>query len=141
MTKLIGFSLPVLLTFAIILSSCSKSEDPVPELPSITLQSGGDYVSASKTVTANAPLKFGIRALANSGSNASLVAINMSRNMNGNIQKYDTTFSSNAYNVDLTTTANQQVGKETFTFTVKDNNGQSNSTSLIITTTAPTRGE
>ena len=122
-------------------ASCSKtSEEPVEQKPALTLATETGYISANATVVAKSALKFGIRATANSTSNAPLSGFTLKRTMDGSTQTYDTTFSSATYNADLSTTANTKAGNESFSFTVRDKNGQSNTLNITITTTVPTFG-
>jgi len=117
--------------------SCKKkTTDPADEPPSITLQKGTDYISANTTVVVKDTLKFGIRPTPNSSSGASLSGLTFTRTFNG--ISYDTTYTLPNYNVDLTTIANNVAGNETFTFTIKDANGASASTQVVITTVIPT---
>ena len=124
--------------FLIILAtSCTKdSEDPIipDQAPSISLQNGTDYVYRNDTFTVNTPIKIGIRAFANTSTNANLVDFTFSRTLGGNTQTFDSVFSAATFNVDLLTNANPQVGIETFIFTVKDKNGKMKAVTLLITT-------
>jgi hypothetical protein len=92
------------------------------------------------TVAINADLKFGVRAAANSTSKSGLIDLNMSRTMNGHTNTYDTILPNlSVLNLDLLTKANPAVGNETFTFTVKDKNGQSSGVTLQVTTVPTSR--
>ncbi|MCX6279630.1 MAG: hypothetical protein NT004_16270 [Bacteroidetes bacterium] len=117
--------------------SCKKkTTDPADQPPSISLQTGGNYISASKTVVVKDSLKFGVRATPNSSSGANLTGLVFARTFNGNT--YDTTYILPTYNVDLSTIANSAVGAETFSFAIVDANGASASVHVVITTILPT---
>jgi hypothetical protein len=125
------------LVSVVLATSCSKdSDDPViPEqVPNITLQDGAGYVARSDTFKVNTPMKVGIRATANSSSNANLVNFTFTRTLSGHTQTFDSVFNAAAFNVDLLTNSNPQVGVETFIFTVKDKNGKMKAVTLLITT-------
>ncbi|MDP4282402.1 MAG: hypothetical protein Q8867_09685 [Bacteroidota bacterium] len=121
-----------------LVTSCSKddSTDTSDQKPSLTLQVGSSYTSANTTVTVKTPLLIGIRAMSNSSSSSKLSELILTRTFNGTTSTYDTVFSSTTYNVDFTLLANSQVGTENFVFTIKDKAGQTNTLTLVITTTA-----
>ncbi len=124
--------------FLIVLAtSCTKdSEDPVvpEETPNISLQDGAGYVYRNDTFAVNTPIKVGVRAFANSSSNANLVDFTFTRTLGGNTQTFDSVFNAATFNVDLLTNSNPVVGTETFIFTVKDKNGKMKAVTLLITT-------
>ena len=137
MRKFVFLLASVFMTGLIFFTSCSKDETVTgDQKPSLTLQVGADYISANTSVTVSSPIKIGIRAMSNGTSNAKLASFTMSRTFGGSTQTYDSTFSSSTFNVDLNTEANKSVGDETFLFTVRDKDGQSNTLTIIITTTS-----
>lgn len=128
----------VLIGMVVFMNSCAKdNDDPivVDKKPTLTFQVGGDYISANTTVTVGTALKFGIRAISNTSSNAKLTNFTIARTFNGITETWDSTFNQTNFTLDIETFANAQPGVETYVFTIKDKDGQMSNLTLLITTT------
>jgi hypothetical protein len=133
------FLTAILFSGAAFMTSCSKSEDttPVDQPPTLNLTGGAGFTSSDVTVTVNAAIKVGITAFSNTASNAKLARFTITRVYNNSpFTAYDTTLNTNAYNVNITSTAINVAGQEKWIFRVTDKNGQFKETSFIITTVA-----
>ena len=138
MKKVIFLLSSLCLAGVLVITSCSKksSDDPVVQKPSLVLQQGTGYISSDVTVAINSQLTFGVRAMLNSSSNSPLTEMILSRAFKGNTQTLDSLLNNlTSFNVDFGTEARNEAGQETFTFTIKDKAGQSNTLSVIVTTT------
>ena len=124
---------------AIMLNSCSKSDDPAPTdlTPSIAFVGGAGYTSGDATLEVNAAFKVGITAFSNTSSSAKLVKLAVTRVFNNIPLTSDTVINVSTLNWNLNLTANSLVGAEKWYFKVTDKNNQTKEISFTITTVAP----
>lgn len=139
--KTLKFLLPALIVVFLIGSqSCKKDEEnPQDNPPTISLQNGAGYISASTTVKINDSIKFGIRCTPNGNTGAKITTLKFDRKFND--QNFSNSYNLTSNNVDLSTKANSQVGNETFTLTITDEKGATAATSVVVTTITPTLGK
>lgn len=140
--KTLKFLLAALIVVFLIGSqSCKKDEEnPQDNPPTISLQNGAGYISASTTVKINDSIKFGIRCTPNGNTGAKITTLKFVRKFGSQIPS-DTSYTMPGNNVDLLTKANSQVGNETFTLTITDEKGATAATSVVVTTITPTQGK
>lgn len=135
MKKLTSLFLSIILVGITFIMSCSKSSDTTTNGPVIHFVAGAGYTSGDQTVQITTPLKFGITATA---GDSKLKRFFVQRTFKGKTTtEKDSSFSANAFNYDLYTSAQGADGQESWVFTIFDNNGGSAAVSLIITTTLP----
>ena len=129
---LLALALPVAAFFG----SCGgDSKDPKP---SISLNSGAQYVSGDITVMSDSLLSFSISATSGSGN---LSGISANYSINGAASKtfFDSSVSGNAVNCIVKTRLAGSVDDVVvFNFTAKDANGQSSTKSIKISVIPPT---
>jgi hypothetical protein len=135
MKKITFILTAILLVTAIsFISSCKKSSSTNNTPPVISFKVASGFISKDTTVKSGSKLTFGINASASSGN---LKEFKVQRASSGKPAgtAYDTSFSSSGYAITLKGSAVGSPGAETWTFTVYDDNGNSASISLVITTT------
>jgi hypothetical protein len=124
---------------AAFLSSCSKSEDntPAPTPPTINFVAKSGFITGDATMTVGSTFKVSLAAFPNTTSGSKLASLKVTRVFQNNpYVALDTTFSLSSLSVDLTATANPNVGQEKWYYRVTDKSGQYAEVSLTITTTS-----
>lgn len=114
------------------ITSCGTDEEGTP--PSLMFNAAPGYTTSDVTVAANTPLKVGIIA---GSTSAKLTNMKITQTLDG-IQTtiHDSTFSSDAYNIDFGIKAPLQALSVKFTFKITAADGESAEISLNVTTTA-----
>ncbi len=128
--------LPILLVLMagiMLVSSCSKDDDPVGP-PSLNFIGGEGYVDEDSDIHVNTVFTVGIAASANAETGSKLTTLRLTRTMN-NQTFLDTTLSinENSYNVDFQFNSQQAGQSETIAFILTDKEGQTASKSLVLT--------
>lgn len=114
------------------ITSCGTDDEGTP--PSIMFNAAPGYTASDVTVPANTQLKVGIIA---SSTSAKLTNMKITQTLNGTQTTiHDSTFSSDAYNIDFGINAPSQALSVKFTFKITAADGESAEVSLSITTTA-----
>jgi hypothetical protein len=142
--KKLSYLLGLFAIGGLILSSCSKDEDPATILgPTITFL-GGTYtplnlerVDADVTKTTGEQFVFGVSANSQSDKDLRRVLIQRVYENVATVVVLDSAFSNKAFQLDIITFAYPTPGSEDFTCTVWDKNDKSASIGFTITTTVP----
>ncbi|MBW6458996.1 MAG: hypothetical protein K0B08_00335 [Bacteroidales bacterium] len=134
MKKTLLFALSLLISSVLFLSSCTDDDEPLNQPPTISFVAGANFISSNATVKVNQPFIVKILAEANTASGSKIQSLKISRVFN--MQAWDTTFAYNdaTFTLEVTFTANSQVGVERITFEITDKAGQKASKFLDITT-------
>jgi hypothetical protein len=121
-----------LLASSAFLTSCTKDQTATP--PTIKFINTNGYITGDVAVPAGSDIAFGVNA--QSGGTANLSHFKITRAFGGStIVAYETPLDSIAYITEFQGQANEQVGIETWTFTITDADGQTAQISFMITTT------
>lgn len=121
----------------LLFTGCQDPE-PTEVKPTISFETGADYVSTDVTLEAGSEFKIGINADANENSGAMLTNLKMVRHF-VNLQAdqtitWDSTFNVNTYSIDFLVNAYDEEGTDTFIFTITDAEGETAEVSLDVTT-------
>jgi len=119
-------------------TSCGTDGELTDTKPSINFVGGAGFTSADISLKSGQPLKIGINASSNTGSNTKLAKFKVVRTFNNvPFTALDSTLSStNVFNITIESFAHPQAGTERWTFTITDKDGQSSELSFVVTTTA-----
>jgi hypothetical protein len=136
--KKLTLILLVFITGSLMLFTGCQDPEPTEVKPTISFESGADYISADATLEASAEFMIGINADANENSGAMLTKLEMVRHF-VNLQTdqtvtWDTVINVSTYSIDFLVTAFPLEGNETFIFTITDAEGETAEVSLDITT-------
>jgi hypothetical protein len=133
MKKITSLLIALLLMSTTVFISCKKKSDNNTP-PSLQLVAGTGFVSSDVTVKFGNAIKFKIEASATSGN---LTHFTVQRASTGKTKTaFDTVFSSSSFSYILQTFAAGKAGTETWTFTIYDENGNTATKSLVVTTTS-----
>jgi hypothetical protein len=140
MKRAIYFMGLLLLTGAMVFTSCNKDDDdPVDINPNLAFMGGADYTSSDATFIVGEAFKVGVNASENANSGKKLVSFVVVRTFN-NVPTtvLDSSFSSATFTWEDNLLANAEVGTERWTFTVTDKDGVASQLAFVITTEAGT---
>lgn len=123
------------------MTSCEKGTDGDgnggTNAPNLVLDNNG-FIGTDADVSTNASLSFKVVATSNSSSKSKLKRLHVTRTMNNNsVDVLDTTLNTDNLAKVITANASGTAGTEKFKFEITDNDGQSASTSITITTGTP----
>jgi hypothetical protein len=113
----------LLMSAAVVVTSCGKDDDPVDPGPTLNLKGGATYTSADATVQSGSVIRVGVNGLKSSVSGVKLVRYKFSITANNTPTTYvDSTFSSDSFTweTDLTLSG---VGEIRLAFELWDKNG------------------
>ncbi len=137
MKKLFLSFLAIATASTLLLTGCQDPE-PTDVKPTISFETGADYISADATVEAGSTFMLGINADANDNSGANLTKLTMVRHfVSINAEQtitWDTTINVATYSIDFQVTAYNEEGTDSFIFTITDAEGETAEVSLDITT-------
>lgn len=119
-------------------TSCGTDGEATDVKPTINFQGGAGFTSGDVTLKAGESLKVGINAFSNSSSKAKLKSFKVVRTFNNTpFVALDSTLSTtDAFNINLESSAYPQAGTERWTFTITDKDGEFAEISFNVTTTA-----
>jgi hypothetical protein len=127
----------LLMSGAVVFTSCDKDDedDPEPVLkPVISLQDSTGYISADATLEVSSEFKVIVYVAENPESGTNIDKLRVIRTFNNNPNTQEIQVNDNAAFIEITFTAQGTAGVENIQFTAIDNDGQSNSVSIDITT-------
>ena len=137
MKKAFKLFLLLLMSGAVVFTSCDKDDedDPEPILkPVISLQDSTGYISTDATVEVNSDFNVLVYVAKNPESSTNIDKLRVIRTFNNNPVTQEIQVNDNAAFIDITFTAQATEGVENLQFTAIDNDGQTNSVSINITT-------
>ncbi|MCF8227550.1 MAG: hypothetical protein K9G58_01705 [Bacteroidales bacterium] len=118
------------------LASCNKDDDDEPQdlSPTFNFTGGQEYISADATVEANQQFKIGVSAFPNSNSNKKLENFKVTQVQNNNPTViYDSTFSSDVFQMDWIFTAPDAETEFNLIFKLTDKAGETQEKTIKIT--------
>ena len=127
----------LLMSAAVVVTSCGKDDDPVDPGPTLNLKGGATYTSADATVQSGSVIRVGVNGLKSSVSGVKLVRYKFSITANNTPTTYvDSTFSSDSFTweTDLTLSG---VGEIRLAFELWDKNGMKADQAFNITIEDP----
>ncbi|MDZ7741749.1 MAG: hypothetical protein U5Q03_08385 [Bacteroidota bacterium] len=118
------------------LTSCNKDDDDEPQnlSPTFNFNGGNGFISSDATVEANQEFKIGVIALANTNSNKKLTNFNVTQVQNNAPNLiYDSTFSSDVFQMDWIFTAPNAETQLNLIFKLTDKAGETAEKTITIT--------
>jgi hypothetical protein len=127
----------LLMSAAVVVTSCGKDDDPVDPGPTLNLKGGATYTSADATVQSGSVIRVGVNGLKSSVSGDKLVRFKFAITANNTATTYvDSTFSSDSFTweTDLTLSG---VGEVRLSFELWDKNGMKADQAFNVTIEDP----
>jgi len=135
MKKAIKLFVLVMMAGSVVFTACDKEDDPQPvQKPVIDLVDSTGFISADATVEVDSVFKVIVYVAENPDSKKNIATLRVVRTFNNIPNTSDIPVGQSSAYVEIEFTAAGIVGEENIQFTAIDNDGQSSSTSIKITT-------